>query len=204
MSSTKAPTIHYLLVTRATKPLVSYSEDEGEYKNFTEEILKEIKCGKSILIYKRLFYICIKDEDTHDIFLMLVDSGFNKPRGFFCLNRIRGDFKRYFTDQEISSTGKYGLNPEFREILHRAYNDFKIENTLDPDEKIKSMGFMENVITENLTLLLERDYRASEIIMQNASDFRDTAQIELNYTLMEDLKQDVVYSNFALIFLDVP
>jgi hypothetical protein len=49
----KNPTIHYILIARATKPLVGYSEDDGEYKNFTEEILKEVKSGKSILIYKK-------------------------------------------------------------------------------------------------------------------------------------------------------
>ena len=50
---TISPSIHYILIARATKPLVGYSEDDGEYKSFTEEILKEIKPGKSILVYKK-------------------------------------------------------------------------------------------------------------------------------------------------------
>lgn len=49
----KTPSIHYILIARGTKPLVGYSEDGGEYKNFTEEILKEVKTGKSLLLYKK-------------------------------------------------------------------------------------------------------------------------------------------------------
>lgn len=50
---TKAPTIHYILISRGTHPLVCFSRDDGEYKAFTEEILKEIKPGKSFLLYKK-------------------------------------------------------------------------------------------------------------------------------------------------------
>ena len=56
---------------------------------------------------------------------MLVDQGFNKHRGFFCLNRIRGDFVRYFSESEITQSHDYGLNSEFQGIVQRAYDDFK-------------------------------------------------------------------------------
>jgi hypothetical protein len=78
----------------------------------------------------------MKEEDTHDVFLLLVDQGFDRHRGFFCLNRIKGDFYRYFSDGEITQSGDYGLNSEFSGILQRAFDDFKTENTEFPDAKL--------------------------------------------------------------------
>ena len=133
----------------------------------------------------------MKEEETHDLYLMLVDKGFNKHRGFFCLNRIRGDYKRYFAENEIADATEYGLNAEFSGIVQRAYDDFKFENKDKSDEEIKALGLMQGAVTENLQMLLERDYRVSQIVIQNQSDFRDSTQMELNYSLMEDLKEDV-------------
>ena len=79
-----------------------------------------------------------------------MDKGFNKHRGFFCLNRIKGDFNRYFTDNEIKSAGSYGLNSEFSGILQRAFDDFKVENKEHPDDLLKDKGLLQGAVTENL------------------------------------------------------
>ena len=45
--------IHYILVAQDTRPLCNYSKSDSEYQTFTEGILKEVKSGKSILLYKK-------------------------------------------------------------------------------------------------------------------------------------------------------
>lgn len=57
---------------------------------------------------------------------MLVDKGFFKPRGFFCLNKIVKEFNRYFTADEIEETIPKGFNYEFSPILEKLYVRKKI------------------------------------------------------------------------------
>jgi len=65
--------------------------------------------------------MCINENDNGVLFLLLVDKGFSKPTAFSCLDRIRGDFNRFFKDNEIKKAEPYGLNREFQGTMERAY-----------------------------------------------------------------------------------
>lgn len=58
---------------------------------------------------------------------MLADKGFSKPVAFACLDRIKGDFEKFFNDEQIKQAKPYGLNGEFQGSLSRAWvNKIKI------------------------------------------------------------------------------
>ena len=65
--------------------------------------------------------MCINEDDNDVLFLALVDKGFNKPAAFSCLERIREDFKRFFTPQQINQAKSFSLNKEFQGTMQRAH-----------------------------------------------------------------------------------
>jgi Regulated-SNARE-like domain len=65
--------------------------------------------------------MCINENDNGVLFLALVDKGFNKPVAFNCLERIKGDFDRFFTDEQIKNAKPYELNSEFQGYVERAW-----------------------------------------------------------------------------------
>lgn len=55
------------------------------------------------------------------IYLILTDKGFNKMNAFQTLDKIKDQFDRFFTDDQIKAAKPYGLNNEFRGYLERAW-----------------------------------------------------------------------------------
>ena len=66
-------------------------------------------------------FVCLNQDDNGIIFMCLIDKGFSQPTAFECLERIRGDFKRFFTEDQVRKSKEYELNEEFRGTLKRTF-----------------------------------------------------------------------------------
>lgn len=53
--------------------------------------------------------------------MLVVEEGFFKPRGFYCLEKVFKEFQRYFTIDEIKEAIPRGLNYEFSPILEKLF-----------------------------------------------------------------------------------
>lgn len=51
---------------------------------------------------------------------MLVDRGYNKHRGFYCLQGLQKDFRNNFEESDIDGARERGLNDRFRISLKKA------------------------------------------------------------------------------------
>lgn len=62
-----------------------------------------------------------ENEGDSLLYLMLVEKGYYHPKAFQCLARIKADFKKFFTDEQVKN-GKYlSLSREFEGTFERIY-----------------------------------------------------------------------------------
>lgn len=55
------------------------------------------------------------------LYLMLVEKGYYHPLAFRCLERIKQDFKRFFTAEQIEQARYLSLCKEFEGMFDRIY-----------------------------------------------------------------------------------
>lgn len=66
-------------------------------------------------------YLCINEDPSGVIYMILTEKNFSKPAGFACLERLRKDFSKFFNEDRTKKAKTYELNDEFRGTLERAY-----------------------------------------------------------------------------------
>lgn len=57
------------------------------------------------------------------LYLMLVEKGYYHPLAFRCLERMKSDFKKFFTAEQIEQAKYLSLNKEFEGTFERIYVD---------------------------------------------------------------------------------
>lgn len=59
----------------------------------------------------------MKEQETHLTYILLVDKGYYKPRGFYCLNEMQEKFNEKFDEEDYNEVEEGGLNERFEEDL---------------------------------------------------------------------------------------
>lgn len=113
--------VHYMQVSYRRNVVCDHSKNEGNFRDFIDQILKHFKFGRFILTYRENEIIYIKEKEDIDVmFLLITNDKVPKTNAFVTLEHIRMLFKQYFTFEEYSSAKKFSLNSEFEGILDRA------------------------------------------------------------------------------------
>lgn len=63
----------------------------------------------------------INENKNGVLYMILTDKGFNRQNAFNVLEKIKEQFDRFFTEDQIKAAKPYGLNGEFRSYLERSW-----------------------------------------------------------------------------------
>ena len=66
-------------------------------------------------------YLAVWNEELDTKFMLLVEKGFDKSRGFFCLLQLENKFKKQYKADDLYDISKHGLNITFKPVLKEFY-----------------------------------------------------------------------------------
>ncbi len=67
-------------------------------------------------------YMVMNEPNSDNLlYLMLAEKGYYHPKAFQCLERIKTDFKKFFTSEQIEQAKYLSLNREFEGAFDRIY-----------------------------------------------------------------------------------
>ena len=121
------------------------------------------------------------------IFLLLVDKGFSQETGFECLQELKMDFERTFSEREINRARPYSFNSKFKRkfknafvselfYFHQNFNFLKVaynQKGVDKAEKVRAeFADLKSTMESTFEDLLRKDAKMQRML-ENSDKFTD-------------------------------
>ena len=169
--------IIFILIATGTKPLASYSEYEGEFKQKSELILPTIQPNTSLAINYGNFFVFYSNEDNITYLLIALPT-LSKATAVACIESLRKELRNNLIGRNFDNVDEYGLNDEIYEKLKMKfdfYNEHK-EATSESLENLKSaIEKMRDKVEEAKNELLIRDAVMIEMA-DKAQELKESGQ----------------------------